>query len=505
MVSPTLYSDIQTVSDTKKEFDTFILYIAKDHSELSLEEKKAKTIAFIHEKHEASAALQKTTKTNPYTPQQSDLFSVHGKTITKKVLDTTIIYPSIPFSNTLTTYSSVLPKVTPTHTDIVYSKFEQIPSTHIALPQTMFSTQENKSTLLFANNPNYSLLENKVIIYSELQPQKSQFYQKKARAAAFTQAQLVFKTLAHAISIPEHTVPHITYISAVGDMILSRGVDYSMIYAKSPKPVFTTTLDVLTTNDITIGNLECVVTNRTENAEKTYTFKGSKKALPYLKEAGFNYLMVTNNHSYDYGEDGFKDTLKALEKHGIHTSGAGTTLKKAQEFYRTVCNDLTIAILSCGAFPIEKSGFDGKKTATATDDRAGILWEGKDFLNLVAQEKQNDSYIIINVHGGEEYTSLPSEKQKKLYKQLCDHGADIVFGSHPHVVQPVELYNKSLIAYSLGNFVFPGMDEMHGAEDSIIIRVGIANSRILYYEKYPCILDQTTVRLAESTNRTIAD
>lgn len=81
----------------------------------------------------------------------------------------------------------------------------------------------------------------------------------------------------------------------------------------------------------------------------------------------------------------------------------------------------------------------------------------------IAQQKADGNFVIVNVHGGEEYRFFFTKEQCALYESFCDAGADVVFGSHPHVLHPVEGYNGSLIVYSLGNFLFSGMSEMPGA------------------------------------------
>ena len=101
----------------------------------------------------------------------------------------------------------------------------------------------------------------------------------------------------------------------------------------------------------------------------------------------------------------------------------------------------------------------------------------------------------MNIHGGSEYVTKPTKSQRTLYEKVCDAGADVVFGSHPHVLQPIEWYGNSLIVWSLGNFVFPGMDEMPGATDTMIVRLGFVDGRLLYYEKFPAYIDNTAVRL----------
>jgi len=286
------------------------------------------------------------------------------------------------------------------------------------------------------------------------------------------------------------------FIAGVGDIMVARGLQDVLINDPDGlKKVFSTTLPVLQSNDLTIGNLEGVVTESSAKANKTYTFKFKKAVLPFLKDAGFNYLMQANNHCYDYGESGFKDTLAALDEYSVPTSGAGLNEEEAAKFYNTEIKGQKVAVISCGAFPVEQSGFNGKTTATATQTRAGILWEGETLLKSIAEQKAKGNFVVVNVHGGEEYRFTPTQSQRRLYEALCSAGADVVFGSHPHVLQSVEWYGKSLIVYSLGNFLFNGMEGMPGATESEIVRLGIVDKRIAYCEIYKAELKGKTVTL----------
>lgn len=285
-------------------------------------------------------------------------------------------------------------------------------------------------------------------------------------------------------------------IASVGDIMVARGVQEILIDKEDGlQKVFADTLPILQGADFSIGNLEGVVTESWQNATKTYTFKFKKEVLPKIMEAGFDYLMQTNNHCYDYGESGFKDTLAAFEEYQIPSSGIGYNIEEAKKFYHTTIKGLPIAVISCGAFPVEQSGFNGEKTATAKEDRAGILWKSDELLELVKAEKEAGNFVIVNVHGGEEYHFTPNKKQREFYEQLCDNGADVVFGSHPHVLQPTEWYGNSLIVYSMGNFIFNGMEEMKGGTDSEIVKIGILNGRITYVEQYPVAIKKNGVVL----------
>lgn len=304
-------------------------------------------------------------------------------------------------------------------------------------------------------------------------------------------------------AFPEPEGARVAYIGAVGDLMPGRGAEKTLRAATTTRGnpvgvegVFTDTLGILRSADVMIGNLEGAVTSGGAQAAKSYTFKYRPDILAYLTEAGFDYIMLTNNHSFDFGLAGFTDTLKAMRKAGLATSGCGNDLAEASAFWRTTVGSQRISVISCGAYPVEQTGFDGKKTAAAGPAKAGILWESDAVLDMVRKEKETGSFVVVNVHGGQEYRTEPSEKQRAFYRSLCDAGADAVFGSHPHVLQPAETRGGSVIFYSLGNFLFPGMQGMKGAEDSMIVRLGVMKGKIVYRETFRAKLSGTTVRLA---------
>lgn len=363
--------------------------------------------------------------------------------------------------------------------------YEGIPENYIALPL------QKDTQIIYADNSDYDLFN---LTYAQMvftpmeEPDKKDLY-------AYDYIKNTYaKEFFNAIEV-KTPAKKVTFTAAVGDMMLARGVQDLMEKEKTAGAVFTDTMPILQNNDFTIGNLECVVTNRNLRTPKTYNFKIKSSALPYLKEAGFDYLMLTNNHSYDYGEDGFKDTLAAVKAEGFATSGAGLNDTEAKQFYHTTLNGQKYSVLSIGAFPVEYSGFNGKKQASATEKRAGILWMDDSIIDMVRKEKEDGYIVIINCHAGTEYVKRPNATQTSFYKKLCDAGADVIFGSHPHILQHIEMYNGSLIVWSLGNYIFPGMDLMPGATDTMIVRTGFYGDKLLYYEKYPAKIKNKTVVL----------
>ena len=157
---------------------------------------------------------------------------------------------------------------------------------------------------------------------------------------------------------------------------------------------------------------------------------------------------------------------------------------------------LGVRILSFGAYPVDRTGFDGRKTAKAGPEKPGTLWLDADGLSAARAAFVPSAFSIALVHGGQEWQSQPTAEQQGLYRQLVDAGADLVIGSHPHVLQGMEARGGGLIAYSLGNFLFPGMDGTPGGQDSVILRVGISGGVIRIVQEVPVRLEGGTVRLA---------
>ena len=115
--------------------------------------------------------------------------------------------------------------------------------------------------------------------------------------------------------------------------------------------MFNDTLPLLQNSDLTLGNLEGAITSKESLLPKTYNFKFDKRVLPSLKAAGFDYLMINNNHIFFYGVEGFLDSIEALKEAQIATSGVGKNYSEASKFYFTKVKNQDVAIISIGAYP----------------------------------------------------------------------------------------------------------------------------------------------------------
>lgn len=240
-------------------------------------------------------------------------------------------------------------------------------------------------------------------------------------------------------------------LAFTGDVMLGRTVNSHML-ATAPNDLypFTYTAEYLRQFDLTIGNLECVISNLGAPVPKSYVFRSDARAYDRLSSAGFDLLSVANNHSGDYGKAAFLDEFLTLPTRGFTPIGGGQNKQQAHApRYKTV-RGTTIAFLAYDE--IDPYSF------AATDTTAGHAWlDEADLRQDLAQARPSADFVIAFVHWGIEYFTGLTADQRFLAQVAIDAGADLVVGAHPHVIEPYEFYKGKLIVYSLGNFVFDNM------------------------------------------------
>lgn len=168
-----------------------------------------------------------------------------------------------------------------------------------------------------------------------------------------------------------------------------------------------------------------------------------------LKQQGFDLLLLANNHMLDYGKEGLAATLGVAREVGIDTIGADVDEKTAYKSVIKKIDDLDIGIINaCEAQFGVIDHFE-------REEKAGYAWINHPRIDtkVIALKKKCD-FVIVCVHAGLENYNIPQKEWRVRYKHLCDLGADVIIGSHPHVPQGYEEHGESLIFYSLGNFYF---------------------------------------------------
>jgi poly-gamma-glutamate capsule biosynthesis protein CapA/YwtB (metallophosphatase superfamily) len=207
---------------------------------------------------------------------------------------------------------------------------------------------------------------------------------------------------------------------------------------------------VLEAADIAAGNLETPITTRGTPAEdKQYVFRGTPEAIPALKEAGFDYLSLANNHTLDYGWEGLSDTMDYLDDADLQHAGSGNDDREAFTPAYLESHGMTVAFVSVTRVVPEVSWKADRNHAGVAEAYTPNRAEA-----AIKEAKQNADIVVVMVHWGVEKKDTPVATQTDLGHRFIDAGADLVIGSHPHVLQGFEAYKGKWIAYSLGNFVF---------------------------------------------------
>jgi poly-gamma-glutamate capsule biosynthesis protein CapA/YwtB (metallophosphatase superfamily) len=233
----------------------------------------------------------------------------------------------------------------------------------------------------------------------------------------------------------------------VGDVMLSRGVGSRMEAQNNWTLPFEDVADTLRSADLRFCNLECPLSDRGRNLHHLYSFRADPLALEGLKAAGFNVISQANNHAYDWGPQALLDSLERLRTAGIRPVGAGQNDLAAH--YPALVNVGGLRVAFLAYVEIDP------KEAMAGVDRPGVAWlEPARVLADIHFARPLADLVIVCPHWGVEYALKPTRNQMELAHQMIDAGADLIVGSHPHVVQPLEPYHDRWIAYSLGNFVF---------------------------------------------------
>jgi poly-gamma-glutamate synthesis protein (capsule biosynthesis protein) len=241
------------------------------------------------------------------------------------------------------------------------------------------------------------------------------------------------------IALPQ-TAPktEVITLSFVGDCTLGTDEDFTWntfdeVYKKVNDPgyFFQGVKSIFQQDDFTLANLEGALTTSVEMVEKEYNYKGDPSYAEILVRGGVDAVTLANNHTLDFGEAGFQDTIHALNRYNI-----------AYTHYETVI------IKEIKGVKIAFLGYTG--------------WGYDYHVRMLLDKQVKDlraagvDYIVANFHWGEMRSYEPNSNQKKMAYYAVDHGVDLVVGHHPHVLQGIEVYKGKNIVYSLGNFCYGG-------------------------------------------------
>lgn len=244
--------------------------------------------------------------------------------------------------------------------------------------------------------------------------------------------------------------PEYFELSFIGDNTLasttynkSLSISYENVVGDDYAYPFSLTADLFKDDDFTFANLECVLTNITSASDKNFTFRCDPAYVNILKEGNVEFVTLGNNHVLDYGEEGYAEMVGVLEGAGIGYVG-----RDDWNIYETESG------LKIGVYAVSFGKVDQIKAGIAALKDAGA------------------EFIVAALHWGDEGSYQVNDLQRTQGRAAIDAGADFVYGSHPHTLQPYEEYNGKYIYYSMGNWSFGGNTAPRDP-DTIILKLTV--------------------------------
>ena len=193
---------------------------------------------------------------------------------------------------------------------------------------------------------------------------------------------------------------------------------------------FENVIEYFANDDFSMVNLEGVLADQSTAVVKKHVFRGPTHLVNILTENSVEAVTIANNHTMDHGQTGYDSTIATLTDAGV------TFAEQDGSFIFTTESGLTLGVYAVSLDNLNIDQITAAIAALDADPKVDI--------------------VILAAHWGIENTFKPNEQQKSIGHAAIDAGADIVFGTHPHVLQPIEEYNGGIIYYSLGNFSFGG-------------------------------------------------
>ena len=260
-------------------------------------------------------------------------------------------------------------------------------------------------------------------------------------------------------------------LAGVGDVMVHQSVKCTARAQEEPESgaagnnkgwnnLFEDVADVMHVADVSFANLETPLVEATTSdpwfleSGAFPLFKAPPELADALKWANFHVVSVANNHSFDQGEKGIASTLDAVRKAGLIPIGAGHTRELAEGPQIVMVRGVKIGFLGATGFLNIPTKFDSDEPQVAVLTDASL----PAFCQRVKELKARVDLVVMSIHWGEEEMTTPREREKNFAHALCEAGVDVVLGHHPHVLQPIEVFDakdgrRSVICYSLGNFV----------------------------------------------------
>jgi poly-gamma-glutamate synthesis protein (capsule biosynthesis protein) len=241
---------------------------------------------------------------------------------------------------------------------------------------------------------------------------------------------------------------------------------------------------LLSAADVTMVNLETAITDRGTRAPKDFNFRAPASAFAALRAAGVDVVTQANNHGEDYGEVGLRDSVAAAKAARFPVVGIGLDAEQAFAPWRVTVKGQRLAFL--GATHVLDSNL--RAAWTARDAKPGLAsaYEESRLLAAVRAARADSDTVVVYLHWGAERHTCPIDRQYDIARKLTDAGADIVVGSHAHVLLGAGMRGRAFVSYGLGNFVFYARGGL-GAETGVLT-VTVTGRHVDSYRWAPAVI-----------------
>ncbi|WP_106494821.1 CapA family protein [Lentibacillus sp. Marseille-P4043] len=266
---------------------------------------------------------------------------------------------------------------------------------------------------------------------------------------------------------PKETVKQIT-LSAIGDILIHDRVYNDAVVGDGYDflPMLDKVRPFLNDTTITVANQETMIGGEEIGLSSYPAFNSPIEVGDALKEVGVDVVSIANNHTLDRGEEAIQQAIRNWETIDMMYTGAYKDKKDSKDI-RVYQTDEGISV----AFLAYTYGTNGIPVPNGKDYLVNLI-DKEEMASAINKAKKQADVTVLSLHFGNEYERLPNDKQKDLAQFAADNGVDIVIGHHPHVLQPLKWVegkkgNKTLVAYSLGNFL-SGQDERYNRIGGIL-------------------------------------
>lgn len=258
-------------------------------------------------------------------------------------------------------------------------------------------------------------------------------------------------------------------------------VDSAELYQNlETEKLFNDVLDEFKKADEVIVNLECAVTDSTNEIKKFGPcLKAPVNTCKTLKKAGVTLCALSNNHIFDFGREGLSDTVKYLNESNLPYTGIGKNYQDSRKDYVIEREGKKIAIINVCEH----------EYSTALEDRVGARpYDPYETNDDIVKAKQSADYVIVIYHGGKEHSRYPSPRLIKLCRSMIKHGADVVLCQHSHCIGAYEEFMGGHILYGQGNFHFIKAEKTEEMWNTALL-VDIEITDKLTFKMIPTVVD----------------